>query len=65
MAVAVLDSDPQVAFLASCMLSLARQVKSQGLDGRFAVEFSAHHGDIRSARTQREQPLPQPPAVNK
>lgn len=61
---ALLDSDPQVDFIVRAMLDLARLVKSQGLDGRFAVEFSAHHGDIRSARTQREQPLPQPPAAN-
>jgi hypothetical protein len=57
-----LDPDPQVAFVAGCMLDLVRQVKAQSLDGRFAVEFSAHHGDIRSARTQREQPLPPIPA---
>ncbi len=61
--VATLDADPQVDFLVRSMLDLARHVKAQGLDGRFAVEFSAHHGDIRSARTQREQPLAQPPAA--
>jgi hypothetical protein len=62
MAVA-LDPDPQVDYLAGQMVDLGRYVKSQGLDGRFAIEFSAHHGDIRSARTIRETPLPQPPAA--
>jgi hypothetical protein len=60
---AALDPDPQVDYLGHLMLDLGRYVKSQGLDGRFAIEFSAHHGDIRSARSQREQPLPQPPAA--
>jgi len=63
MAAAILDPDPQLDYLGQAMLELGRYVKAQGLDGRFAVEFSAHHGDIRSARTIRENPLPQPPAA--
>ncbi len=63
MATATLDADPQLDYIGRAMIDLGRYVKSQGLDGRFAVEFSAHHGDIRSAREIREKPLPQPPAA--
>lgn len=62
MAKHTLDADAQLDFLAALMLELGRYVKINALDGRFAIEFTAHHGDIRSARRQLETPEPMPPA---
>lgn len=58
----VLDADPQLDYLAHLVLDLGRYVKKNSLDGKFAIEFSSHQGDIRSARKQSEIPAPLPPA---
>ena len=59
---APLHPDPQLDWLARLMLELGRYVKANALDGRFAIEFTSHQGDIRSARKQSEIPEPMPPA---
>lgn len=48
----VLDADAQVAFLGVEMLELGRRVKTDRLFGTFAVEFSAHDGEIRTTVTK-------------
>lgn len=62
MAKVLAEPDPQLDYLVRLMLELGRYVKANALDGRFAIEFSAHHGDVRSARKQLEIPEPTPPA---
>lgn len=44
-----LDHDPQIDGLLAVVLELARQVRTDRMCGQFAVEFSAHKGEIKTA----------------
>jgi hypothetical protein len=54
-------ADPQVDFLAGLMVDLAKRVKADRLYGTFAVEFSAHDGEIRTT-TDKLEITRKPPA---
>lgn len=59
-----LDADPQIDNLLAILIELARYVRA-GQSGHFAIEFSAHKGEITTAHTTAKVPKQMPPRGGK